>query len=318
MKKFSIFTAKFLILLAAGLCLSFLLQRYEPEQKVALSISSNITQSPALIESIIPPEFQGKLSLFILAGQSNMSGRGTLLPTTLSENPRIFLFGNDYEWHIAAEPIDNASGQVDRVSQDLDAGFSPGMSFATTLLKHNPNLIIGLIPCAKGGSGIAEWERNLSDKTLYGSCLKRSVAASSKGEIAGMLFFQGEADALKPKPVAKRPLFPYQWANKFSAFVSNFRQDLGLQNLPVVFAQIGSNKAPGLFVNWKPVQQQQKAVKLPSAAMIVTADLPLNDSVHYTTKSYEIIGQRFADAFWQLTKNDRFNQPLSTPQAIKL
>ncbi|MBD2040376.1 sialate O-acetylesterase [Microcoleus sp. FACHB-672] len=318
MKKFSIFTAKLLILLAAGLCLSFLLHRYEPEQKVALSISSNIPQSPALIESIIPPEFQGKLYLFILAGQSNMSGRGTLLPTTLSENPRIFLFGNDYEWHLAAEPIDNARGQVDRVSQDLDAGFSPGMSFATTLLKHNPNLIIGLIPCAKGGSAIAEWERNLSNKTLYGSCLKRSVAASSKGEIAGMLFFQGEADALKPKERSKRLLFPHQWANKFSAFANNFRQDLGRPNLPVVFAQIGSNKAPSVFVNWKPVQEQQKAVKLPSAAMIVTDDLPLKDSVHYTTKSYEIIGKRFADAFWQLTKNDRFNQSLSAPQAIKL
>ncbi len=285
---------------------------------MALSISSNIPKSPALIESIISPEFQGKLSLFILAGQSNMSGRGTLLPITLSENPRIFLFGNDYEWHLAAEPIDNARGQVDRVSQDLDAGFSPGMSFATTLLKHNPNLIIGLIPCAKGGSAIAEWERNLSDKTLYGSCLKRSLAASSKGEIAGMLFFQGEADALKPKPVAKRPLFPHQWANKFSAFVNNFRQDLGLQNLPVVFAQIGSNKAPSLFVNWKPVQQQQKAVKLPSTAMILTADLPLNDAVHYTTKSYQVIGERFADAFWQLTKNARLNQPFSEPQTVKL
>ena len=187
MKKFSVFTAQFLILLAIGLCLSFLLQSYEPKPKVALTTISNALPKPTPIEGVIPPEFQGKLSLFILAGQSNMSGRGALLPDTLSENPRVFLFGNDYQWHRAAEPIDHPRGQVDKVSQDMDAGFSPGMSFATTLLKHNPNLIIGLIPCAKGGSAIAEWERNLSNKTNYGTCLKRSLAASSKGDKDAML-----------------------------------------------------------------------------------------------------------------------------------
>jgi hypothetical protein len=43
----------------------------------------------------IPEEFQGKLSLFILAGQSNMSRRGNV-PSNQIADSRIFVFGNDY------------------------------------------------------------------------------------------------------------------------------------------------------------------------------------------------------------------------------
>jgi hypothetical protein len=35
--------------------------------------------------------------------------------------------------------------------------------------------------------------------------------------------------------------------------------------------------------------------------MITTDDLALADEVHFTTESYLLIGQRYADAFLQLT-----------------
>src|SRR3990172_5531475 len=47
-------------------------------------------------EDDIPVEFQGKLQLFILAGQSNMSGYGDLPSSALEPDPRIYVFGNDY------------------------------------------------------------------------------------------------------------------------------------------------------------------------------------------------------------------------------
>ena len=47
-------------------------------------------------EDGIPEELQGKLSLFILAGQSNIAGRGEVPESEQHTNPRVFVFGNDY------------------------------------------------------------------------------------------------------------------------------------------------------------------------------------------------------------------------------
>ena len=59
-------------------------------------------------EETIPQEFIDRLSLFILAGQSNMSGRGEIRSEPLPVNPRVFVFGNDYRWHYGIEPMDPA------------------------------------------------------------------------------------------------------------------------------------------------------------------------------------------------------------------
>ena len=205
---------------------------------------------------------------------------------------------------MAKEPVDDPTNQVDKVSEDIPAGYSPALDFATTVLKQRPDMVIGLIPCAKGGSSIHEWQRNgnLDENTLYGSCLKRVRAASLMGNVAGILFFQGEIDTVDPKEDPKRTFSANQWADKFTLLVKNWRDDLNLPNLPVIFAQIGSNTEPERFVNWKVVQEQQRQVKLPFSAMIKTNDLALKDYVHFTTESYQTIGQRFAKAYLSLQK----------------
>lgn len=249
----------------------------------------------------LPAEFQGQLALFVLAGQSNMSGWAPL-PAEQTLHPRAYLFGNDYLWRLAQEPTDHPEGQVDRVSLDLGRelpGTSPGLSFATTLLDERPEMVVGLIPCAKGASTIYEWQRRLDDNTLYGSCLKRIAAASTMGKVAGILFFQGEADALDPES-DDRLLSAHNYGERFSQFISDLRHDLGRPTLPIIFAQIGSHEAPEAFINWTVVQEQQASVELPCVTMITTNDLPLHDGVHYTTESYQIIGERFAAAYVQL------------------
>ena len=255
-----------------------------------------------IYKSKIPEEYQGKLQLFILAGQSNMVGRGEF-PPPAEVDPRIFVFGNDYHWRIGHEPVDDPYEQVDRVSRDPEPGYGPAASFATALLQQNPDIVIGLIPCAKGSSSIQDWQRSLSDLTLYGSCLKRARAASVMGDIAGLLFFQGETEAADPAQV-KIELYPQQWAQDFTNFVIDLRADLGLPQLPVVFAQIGSNSNPDYFVNWEVVQEQQKSVQLPYSRMITTSDLEITDLVHFTTESYQAIGRRFAKAYLELTRGD--------------
>ena len=293
------------VTLTIGIVFGILLQKYcgignirkaidERWQTISLSMTVHAT------ESKIPNRYHGKLQLFILAGQSNMSGRGDLQELMANPDPRIYVFGNDYHWNLAQEPVDDARDQVDKVSEDLDAGFSPAVAFATTLLEHDPDLVIGLIPCAQGNTSITEWQRSLSDESLYGACLKHVRIAQTMGTVAGLLFFQGETDAIDPKEDPERTLLPNQWADAFEVFVTDWRNDLNLPELPVVFAEIGTTTHAWRFINWSLVQEQQRKVDIPFCTMITTSDLPLRDPVHFTTQSYQIIGKRFAEAYMDL------------------
>jgi hypothetical protein len=221
------------------------------------------------------------------------------LPREQPPLPRAFVFGNDYRWREAKEPVDDPRGQVDLVSRDggPDLGTSPGVAFARAMLEARPDAAIGLVPCAKGATSIVDWGRALGDDTLYGSCLKRLGAAAPMGRLAGVLFFQGEADAVDRARADA-------YGARFTAFVEDLRRDLGRPRLPVVFAQIGSTRTPDAFPSWQRVQEQQAAVHLPCVAMIETADLPTWDNVHYTTESYQEIGRRFARAYLALVEAD--------------
>jgi hypothetical protein len=297
----------YVALLLTGMMAGMVIQRYIGLGNILRSVGvayptrtpiANPSDSP-VIE--IPKEHQGQMRLFILAGQSNMVGWAPI-PEGERTDPRIYVFGKDYRWRLADHPIEDASNQVDLVSENLIAGFGPSMEFAFASLARHPDLIIGLIPCANNSSGIIQWQRDLSDQSLYGSCLKRVRAASTMGEIAGILFFQGETDAIDPIQYPDPAPHPAVWSELFTAFISDFRHDLNLPDLPVVFAQLGSTWSPQSYPNWDSIKQQQASLEIPGSAMITTADLPLLDGIHFTTDSYRIIGMRFSEAYWELVE----------------
>lgn len=246
----------------------------------------------------VPAPYQGELRLFILVGQSNMSGRAPI-PDDAETDPRIFTFGNDYRWRTATPPVDSAYRQVDPVSADGaddPAGYGPALPFATALLEISQQPI-GLIPCARGSTAISQWQQNPDEDTLYGSCLKRIQAAAPMGELAGILIYQGENDAVDPALWPGVYLDPPTYADRFSRFVTDFRTDLEAPELPVIFAQIGQHRRPEAFIAWEEIQQQQATVDLPCTTMILTADLPLGDFVHLSVDGYRDAGRRFAAAY---------------------
>jgi hypothetical protein len=258
--------------------------------------------NPTVLPAVeIPQVYRGRMSLFLLVGQSNMVGWAPI-PEEQQTDPRIYIFGNDYRWRVARDPVDDATNQVDEVSEDLNAAYSPALAFALASLEIQPEAVIGLIPCAKNSSAIIQWQRNLSDQSLYGSCLKRARAASPMGQISGILFFQGETDALDPILYPEPKPHAFDWVQLFSVFISSLRQDLNEPDLPVVYAQLGSRPPSADFAYWDVVKEQQSSLRLPMTAMITTDDLPLMDDVHFTTDSYRTIGKRFAHAYWNLAK----------------
>jgi hypothetical protein len=214
-------------------------------------ISARVTPTPV---PTVPDEYQGELALFILAGQSNMSGYAPL-PDEQKRDGRAYVFGNNYRWDIATEPVDDQRDQVDPVSID-NARFGPSLAFALASLERQPQTPVGLIPCAKGATSILEWQRDLSDQSLYGSCLKRAKAASPMGYLAGLLFFQGEQDAVNTSLYPQYTVNAESWTELFSTFIEDMRLDLDEPDLPVVYAQLGPAPEGTVFPKWEVVKQQ--------------------------------------------------------------
>ena len=133
--------------------------------------------------------------IFIIAGQSNASGRGLTLNNYSHGSLKASLFGNDDTWKELTDKVDDNSGQVDGVSSDGIAKGSPWPLVATSIMQSQ-NVPIAFIPTAKGGSKILQWQpsSNHSDaSTLYGSMNRRINAVG--GNVKAVLFYQGEGDA---------------------------------------------------------------------------------------------------------------------------
>ncbi|KVH98302.1 putative protein of unknown function DUF303, acetylesterase [Cynara cardunculus var. scolymus] len=136
-------------------------------------------------------------SIFLLAGQSNMSGRGGIvnltwdgyIPPESSSNPAILRLTANLNWELAVEPL----------HRDIDVakvcGVGPAMAFANSLLKKDSSIgVVGLVPCAIGGTNISQWVRG---GDLYNQLIRRADAAvSGGGTIGGLLWYQGESDTL--------------------------------------------------------------------------------------------------------------------------
>lgn len=293
-----------LALLAAlltGFLLGVLVQRYYPLGSLLyriglrelLPIARNIPENePGYVppDWDVPPAARGRLMLFVLMGQSNMSGRGNLAdPLTPPPHPHIFSFDKDYRWRPAQEPLGTTLQDVDWVAIDGGTGVGPGLAFAHALLVTDPSLHIGMIPCARGASTIVEWQADLSQNSLYGACLKRILAASSYGDLAAVLFSQGESDADAPTA--------HDWAAYFGKLVTDLRRDTGQPDLLVLYTQLGDYRGGRALPGWKVVQSQQTQAAGEREIMIVTEDLALNTEAHFDTASQVQIGRRMAQAF---------------------
>lgn len=236
---------------------------------------------------------QSLADVYLLAGQSNMSGRGELADLTAAErepDPAILLYGNDDKTRPATDPLDSAEGQVDTVSADPTTGVGPGLTFARTLRATEKRRII-LVPCAKGGSSMAEWKPTYSRTSLYGSCLTRARQAG--GRLAGVLWYQGEADG-RTEEAALR------WNQDFRALTTRLRLDLAAPRLPVVYVQLADS--PGVrdgvttHPAWASVQAAQAAAQTLNCVAMVSAQglAKRDDQMHLTTASQRQLGVQLA------------------------
>jgi hypothetical protein len=238
--------------------------------------------------------------LYILAGQSNMSGRGALAELSAAERERdlgISLFANDGQWRPGLDPLDDETGQIDAISADRTPGVGPGLFFARRI-RQGRKVPILLLPCAKGGSTIAEWVPAPGRDTLYGSCVARVRDAGMPP--AGMLWYQGESDAATLAKAAA-------WRAGFETMAQRLRIDLRAPRMPIVVVQLSDpakrpDRAAG-YPGWQAVQAAQRSVALACTAVVSAEGLAQkDDELHLATEGQRVLGRRLAQAMEALRR----------------
>ena len=114
------------------------------------TVVERTTYFPKRIEIMSTGINKENVWVFIMAGQSNMAGRGIVEPGDTVPDKRIMSINKEGHIILAKEPL--------HFYEPERTGLDCGLSFAKTLIKKIPDSIsILMIPTAVGGSSIKQW-----------------------------------------------------------------------------------------------------------------------------------------------------------------
>ena len=238
------------------------------------------------------PPAKEKFHLFLLVGQSNMAGRGVVETQDRTPNPRVLMFNRSGQWVPAVDPM-----HWDKAA----AGVGLGKTFGEVVAASSPDVTIGLIPCAVGGSPIDTWKPGgYHDQTKshpWDDAIPRALAAMKSGTLKGILWHQGESDST--------PSLAPAYEAKLHDLISRFRATLNAPEVPFIAGQMGKfNDAP-----WSPEKTLVDKVHRDLPTKVAhTAFVPADglhhkgDKVHFDAASYRELGKRYAKVYLGITK----------------
>lgn len=264
-------------------CLFFLI--FALQVACAQNEENRIRYFPKNLEKVksLPPK--ERVWVFVLAGQSNMAGRGLVEPADTLSNPRIITFNKEDSLIYAKEPL--------HFYEPERTGLDCGMSFAQNIIAAIPDSItVLLVPTAIGGSSISQW---LGDSVQHGVKLlsnftEKITEAKKYGTVKAILWHQGESDAnARGIPVH---------LTKLTTLFKQFRSIAGNQQLPVILGEIGGFSADK--DNWASINTAINAYSKTDAysAIVSTTDFQhKGDRIHFNAAGQRLMGQRMAAAF---------------------
>ncbi|MBQ7213161.1 MAG: AmmeMemoRadiSam system protein B [Bacteroidales bacterium] len=230
--------------------------------------------------------------VFVMAGQSNMAGRGAVEAADTVSSPRIFSLDTAGNVIRAQEPLHRYEPRM--------LGLDCGMSFARTLLASIPgDISILLVPTAVGGSSISQWLNGETHRNvpLLDNFREKVRLAAQYGQIKALLWLQGESDATENAA----PLYP----ERLARLMRIFRETAGDSRLPLLLGEIGAfSTTPELFGRINAAIGNFAAGDT-DAAVIPTRDLEdRGDRLHFNSEGQRELGARYATAYLNLRPKD--------------
>lgn len=231
------------------------------------------------------------MKLFLLVGQSNMSGRGTVGADATKPISRCFKLNPAGKWVVTTTPI-----HYDRPS----CGYGPVNSFVCRYLDEHPSDVVGLVPCAVGGSHSITWSPEVGPDpvgTNFRRALSQAKIAQKNGKIIGILWHQGEADITC---FPDDPTLKDRYSARLGEMARVFRAELKCPDAPFLVGEIGTLPQDCTAMN--PILAVAAAA-IPNACLVKASDLTghMPDGIHFDVPSYGILGIRYYEAWKRLT-----------------
>ena len=248
------------------------------------TVMEQIDRTKFVAVAVLLPLFADARDLYLLIGQSNMAGRGTVTEVNRLSSERVWKFTQEGAWVEGVEPI-----HFDRKT----VGAGPGLACARVLADADPAREIGLVPCAEGGSPLSRWEPG---KDLYERAVKRARSAlATGGRLGGILWHQGEADSWTKENAST-------YGARLTNMVTRLRAELGVEYVPFIAGEVGAHYGVSIekrggtsFVAEVNRQIKWAVAHLPAAGWVSAEGLkPGPDGIHFTTESAYELGRRYA------------------------
>uniref|UniRef100_A0A7S2WMU7 Sialate O-acetylesterase domain-containing protein n=2 Tax=Mucochytrium quahogii TaxID=96639 RepID=A0A7S2WMU7_9STRA len=264
---------------------------------------------------VFTPKEKKREATMLLAGQSNMAGRGGLervgneadgawrwtAHTTaagarlgvLQGKTDLLMPEDNGQWVPAVEPM------FSQVDLNKTCGISPAVMMGRALLKGRKLRKVRMVPYAVGATALSEWQK--------GGELYKALVAAGKGAgrpLDTLVWYQGESDALNETDANT-------YDKRLARFLGDLREDLGDPQLPVVLiSPLGvPEKLPYIAKVQKAIARAAKDI--PNCSL-VTLDLkgrPVEDflrvdKVHLTVAAQELLAKAAAPVLRKVILQD--------------
>lgn len=224
---------------------------------------------------------------FLMIGQSNMAGRGTIGTVAPIYNEQCLMLRNG-RWQQMAEPINPDRAIFDG---DFTSGIGLAASFADNYASTT-NRYVGLIPCADGGTKISQWQPG---EVLFDNAVFQTKLAQRSSTLKGILWHQGESDCNSDFDIST-------YYNKFNLMITELRLQLQNPSLPIIIGEVSEN----ISEKWQMGERNKRlnlilnslAKDLSYVKIVSAKDLTLkSDGLHFDAPSCRELGNRYFSVF---------------------
>ncbi|MEN8774784.1 MAG: sialate O-acetylesterase [Akkermansiaceae bacterium] len=254
--------------------------------------------------------------LYLLAGQSNMDGRGKL-ENLSADQSRLFknaiiYYRNPPKSTDGWKPLGPGYSIAPKYKGGLPSKtFGPELGFVATLSKARASGKFALIKGSKGGTSLrVDWNPGeAGDPKTQGpryqylvETIELAMAALKEGghtaTLRGLIWHQGESDS--KQSTEKHEI-------RLKKFVARIREDLKAPKLPMVLGQVFDNgKRDNVRTAIRNVSKSDPLVGLVTAEGTTTWDA----GTHFDARSQLVLGERFAKEMLKLVGEPRNEEKL--------